>query len=77
MVIVVFEIIINIVFGIVIAVVVVVVVVVNCEGPTLSSLSLSPFFRIIIVGVIDKAKDPIIGGGRVLDTAVGTVIIMH
>jgi len=54
-------IIINVVFGIVIAVIVVIVIV-DYEGPPLSSLTLSPVVRIIIVG--DEAKDPIIGGGR-------------
>ena len=53
---------------VVVIVVVVVVVVVNGEGPTLN-----PVVRIIIVG--DEAKGPIIGGGRGLDTAVGTVIV--
>ena len=63
-----FEIIIDVVFGIVI--VIIVVVVVNGEGPTLN-----PVFRIIIVG--DKAKGPIIGGNRGLDTAVGTIIVIQ
>ena len=63
-------IIINVVFGIVIFVVVVVVVV-NCKGPTLN-----PAVRIIIVGVSDEAKGPIISGVRDLDAAVGTVIVM-
>ena len=67
-------IIINVVFGIVIAVVVVIVIV-DCEGPPLLSLTLSPVVRIIVVG--DKAKGPIIGGDRGLDTAVGTVIVMQ
>ena len=53
-------IVINVVFGIGISVVVVVVVVVNCEGPTLSCLTLSPVVRMIIVGVIDEAKGSII-----------------
>ena len=65
-----FEIIIDVVFGIVIAVIVVVVVVVNGEGPTLN-----PAVRIIIVGVSDEAKGPIISGVRGLDTAVGTIIV--
>ena len=65
MMIVAFEINIDIVFGIEIA-----VVVVNGKGPTFN-----PVVRIIIVG--DKAKGPIIGGGRGLDIAVGTVIVMH
>ena len=51
------KIIIDVVFGIEI---VVVVVVVNCEGPTLSCLTLSPVVRMIIVGVIDEAKGSII-----------------
>ena len=63
-----FEIITDVVFGIEIAVIVVVVV--NGEGPTLN-----PVVRIIIVG--DEAKGPIIGGGRGLDTAVGTVIVIQ
>ena len=60
--------IINVVFGIVIA-----VVIVDCEGPRFSSPTLHPSVRIIIA-CVDKAKSPIIGGGRGLDT-VGTVII--
>ena len=64
-----FEIIIDVVFGIVI--VVVFIVVVNCKGPTLN-----PAVRIIIVGVSDEAKGPIISGVRDLDAAVGTVIVM-
>ena len=70
MMIVAFEIIIDVVFGIEIAVIVVVVVV-NGEGPTLN-----PAVRIIIVGVSDEAKGPIISGVRDLDAAVGTVIVM-
>ena len=66
MVVVVVGIIINVVFGIEIAVV---VVVVNCEGPALSGLILSPVFRIII-GLV-------IGVSRILYTAVGTVIVIH
>ena len=71
-----FKISIDVVFGIVTAVVIViVVVVVNSESPTLSGLTLSPVVRIIIVGVIDKAKGPIIVGVRGLNTTVDTVIV--
>ena len=66
------KIIINVVFGIVIAVVIVIVIVLNCEGPALLCLIL-PAVGIIIVG--DEAKGPIIVGIRVLDTAVGTIIV--
>ena len=65
MMIVAFEIIIDVVFGRI-----VIVVVVNCEDSTLSG---QPAVGIIIVG--DEAKGPIIVGIRVLDTAVGTVIV--
>ena len=74
MMIVAFEIIIDVVFGIVIAIVVVVVVVlvvVNCECPTLN-----PAVQIIIVGVIDEAKGPIIRGVKGLDS-IGTAIIIQ
>ena len=72
MVVVVKIIIIDVVFWIGI-IIIVVVVVVNCEGPTLSCLILRPAIGIIIVW--DEAKGPIIIGVRVLDTAVGTVIV--
>ena len=62
------EIIIDVVFG---RIVIVVVVVVNCEDSTLSG---QPAVGIIIVG--DEAKGPIIIGIRVLDMAVGTIIVM-
>jgi len=55
--------IIKVVFRIVTAVV---ILIVDCENSTLLSLTLNPVFRIIILGVIDKAKDPIIGGAGVL-----------
>ena len=51
---------------------IVVVVIVNCEDSTLYGRT--PAVWIIIVG--DEAKGPIIIGIRVLDTAVGTVIVM-
>ena len=66
-------IIINVVFRIGISGIIVVVVI-NCEGPTLLGLTLSPIVRIIIVGVIEEANNPIIVGVRVLDT-VDTVIV--
>ena len=56
-----FEIIIDDVFGIGIAVVVVIVIVVNCGIQILN-----PIIRIIIDGVIDKAKGPIITERRIM-----------
>ena len=43
-------------------------------GPTVSGLTLNPIVGIIIV--VDKTKGPIIGV-KGLDTAVGTVIVIH
>ena len=63
-----FEIIIDVVFGRI----VIVVVVVNCEDSTLSGRT--PAVRIIIVR--DEAKGPIIVGIRVLNTAVGTIVVI-
>ena len=60
-----FEFIIDVVFGIEIAV----IVVVNGEGPTLN-----PAVGIIIVGVIDEAKGPIIMEGRVMVVVVKIII---
>ena len=65
-----FEIIINVVFGRIV-IVVVVVIIVNREDSTLYGRT--PAVGIIIVG--DEAKGPIIVGIRVLDTAVGTIIV--
>ena len=65
-----FEIIIDFVFGIIIAV----TVVVNCKGPTLLGLTLSPAVVIIIV-YVDKAKGPMISDVRGLDAAIDTFIV--